>query len=672
MSVRAIETHTFEREKYILGEHFDDFAQFFADLLSYCSELERTEHFLVAFVTRRCHVLLQLFLDIFSSFVDGTCTEPLPYYLRDFDLSNIKKIVDKHFVTDFNLLSKAGHIADYYLETGLFPEIVILDELIVHGRAINNLLLAYETAVIYRLEKRGLALDYKKRSSLLDRLADATKLRVYAQNDEPLLLLSRYQRQFSSKRLCSPGEIKELSQRFASLVISSDINNVAYSWNFKLRSSAVERWNSLPSPQNFVKLTTNLKFVRQDCCLWLYPNASSPRAICSIRWKQHCAAGSSEPQLLMVPFIIFDRVSTQNLLRLHNRICEDLRELNLSFLTAYEVDDTVSLNSSGCRWLSETNDLILNYLLFRRFCGASSSCEAWACFLETSILARNYKVFSFNESSGQSDIVKELKSIWSWVPSAPDQLEQYFDILLEGAQPIWSSENIQFSGDTAPKAAGDPQLIHTVEDVIAYIGYEAEKIVCEKYSSGVFLSDKILADWGPQYSLSQVLELCKQFWSRKTDSVSMDIYAVLALLVQEMDLGIIGMSPQYDEDSNTLYTMVRAGEHSLFIKPARYQAFIPVLISINKRCRDGHLDLRTELTRFMRHVSSTATSGVTADELYAFMQTLESVNQRIEDWNFQLLTPVDFQEADSLDATLDQISRIRYDQHYFQREYRKI
>lgn len=672
MGVRTAETHTFEREKAILGEDFDKLAQFFADLLVYCAELEKTNHFLVAFVTRRCHILLQLFLNIFKSYEGKAPSDAIPYYLCNVDLSNISKIVERHFLTDFNLVVQAGRIADYYLEKGSFPEVIILDEIIVHGRAVNSLLLKYESAVISRLKQVCPEMDDKKESSLLDRLASTTMLRIYAQNNEPLLLLSRYQQRFKSNRLCSPREIKELSQKFASLVISSNVNNVSYSWNFKLRSPAVERWNALTPPSGFLKFTTNLRYVCQNCCLWLYPNASRPKAVCSIRWKEYRATDHSKSELLVVPFIISDRLPRKNLLRLHNRICKDLRGLKLSFLTDYEDYDIGSPEFYYLRWLSETNDLILTYLLFRRFCGTNSSCEAWSHFLETSILARNYKLFSLNGSSTQRDIVKELRSIWSWVPPDSNQLEQYFDILLEDAQPIWSSEDIQTNYSTVSPEVTDSKLIRAVEDAIAFIGYEAEKKVCDKYSSGVFLSDKTLADWGPQYSMSQILEHCRQFWNRSAGSGPMDVYAVLALLVQEMDLGIIGMNPQFDCNSDTLYTMVRAGEHSLFIVPTRYQEFIPVLTLIDRRCHDGHLDLRTELVRFMRHISSMPTSCVTADDLYTFMKGLESVNQHIEDWDFQLLAPVDFQGKRKQNATLQEISKINYNQYYFQRKYKNI
>ena len=57
-----------------------------------------------------------------------------------------------------------------------------------------------------------------------------------------------------------------------------------------------------------------------------------------------------------------------------------------------------------------------------------------------------------------------------------------------------------------------------------------------------------------------------------------------------MDLGIIGMTPRdtYEEETEkrftpSIYTMVKAGEQALFIKPIRYRNFIPVLSEIEKK-----------------------------------------------------------------------------------------
>ena len=59
MGVRTTKTCTFERERVIFGEDFDDFLHFFVELLSYCAKPKGNDQFLVAFVTRRCHILLQ-------------------------------------------------------------------------------------------------------------------------------------------------------------------------------------------------------------------------------------------------------------------------------------------------------------------------------------------------------------------------------------------------------------------------------------------------------------------------------------------------------------------------------------------------------------------------------------------------------------------------------------
>lgn len=650
----------------ILGPDYEGVSRFFAELFCGCFRLEDSDpkqHFFVAFLTRRCHVLLEIFLKIFSYLTDPACPDPCPSYLYGIDLSRIKSTVEKHFITDANLITLAGWIAKRYHDSGSFPRVVILDEIILHGRALNSLLLKLESGILQRLEQLEPEFDPLDRSLAVTALSHAVDLQIYAQNNEPLLLLDRYSRRLHTSRLCTPIEIRRLSNGFATLVANGSVNNVACSWNFNLSGAAGQKLEALPPAPGFVKVETRLKSVSQTCTIWLYPDTSKPKAACVVRWKH---GGETPGDVLMVPVLITDRFPRQNLYRLHKRICEDLGSLKLSFLTRYNDPDIGAANSCYLRWLSETNDLILSYLMFRRFCGEHFSKTKWTRYLDVEILARNYKLIR-PDGTGSSKIIRELKSIWGWIPPCPDQLEQYLDILLDGAQTLWD-ETMSAGAPLELRRidAGSPEgrrLTTAVEDAIASIGYEAEQNACEKYSSGVFLLDETLSDWGKKYSLSEMLARCQAYW-RGPSGGDMDIYTALALIVQEIDLGIISMNPQFDDSADQIYSMMRAGEHSLFIKPTRYRDFVPVLIEISRRCRDCQLDLCLEIRRFVKRLSASLPDlETTADELCCFMQDLERVNQKIEDWD--LVLP-DYGNSDQFDVST--MGR----QIYYLQEYGKI
>lgn len=656
-----------ELARHTLGAEYEGVSRFFADLFCSCFKLEDSEsgqQFLVAFLTRRCHVLLEIFLKIFACYTDPACPVPCPPYLQGVVPSRIEKTVEKHFVTDANLITMAEEIAEYYHDSGRFPRIIILDEIILHGRAVNSLLLKVESGILHRLEQLEPEFDSLDRSLAVAKLSHSIDLQIYAQNNEPLLLLDRYSRRLHTSRLCNPIEIRKLSNGFATLVANGSVNNVACSWNFKLSGAAAAKFKMLSPSPGFVQIETHLKSILQTCALWLYPNVSKPRAVCGIRWKH---GGKTPSDLLMVPFLITDRLPRRNLYRLHKRICEDLADLKLSFLTSCKDPNIGAADSCHLRWLFETNDLILSYLMFRRFCGKDVSAIKWELYLETAILARNYKLI-LPTGTGSKKVIKELKSIWNWSPPCPNLLEQYFDILLDGAQPLWDetiSSNFSYKlheiDENAPECK---RLITAVEDTIAAIGYEAEQNAGEKYSSGIFLPDETLSDWGKKYSLSEMLLRCQKRWQELSGGDSMDIYAALALIVQETDLGILSINPQFDNSTDQVYSMMRAGEHSLFIKPTRYRDFIPVLIEIDKRCCDCQLDLCLEIKRFMTRLSDSQPDlETTAEELCDFMQDLERVNQKIKDWN--LVLP-DYGNSDEFDVST--MSR----QIYYLQEYGKI
>ena len=655
--------------KEILGSDYESFVRFFVRLFSSCLELERAganKYFFVAFLTRRCHVLFEIFSEILFLFDD----HPL---LRSYGITakRAKSIIEEHFITDNNLVAQAGKIADIYSEFEVFPEVIIADEIILHGRAVNSLLLQYERAVMGRLSCKP-EMSESRRSIAMECLVNSIQLRIYAQNDEPLLLLSRYRHQLVCDRLCNPIQVRELSKKFASLVNNSNVNNVTYSWNFKIPSYHASKWEYLPPPPHFTQVRTHQKRIYQTCYLWAYPNPRRPKAVCTIRWRRLSAASGELRDLMVIPFIIFDHVPRENLVRLHRRLCQDLRELkNASdFLTSCDLYAVGPCEEHYLCWISETNDLMLTYLLLKRFAGNSLSLLTKN--LQTALLARNFKRIS-RKGADHQQIVNALKEIWSWEPPCQDQLEQYFDILLEGAQPLWTSEELECIPNcvTVGNTPEDRLLTRAVEDTIAAIGYEAEQNACEKYSSGIFFSDQTLADWGRRYSCAEALSICARFWEKAETGKPLNRYGTLGLIVQHMDLGIIGMNPYHTGPSDTLYTMVRAGEHSLFIKPTRYQDYIPVLIAIDKRCHDSQLNLRRELERFISCLPA-AMLDVTVDELYGFMRSLKRANQKIKDWDFLLFDQISLQDRRHESRALEYLSKSFAKQVFLLQEYRKI
>lgn len=627
----------------ILGRHYQYAAEFFFTPYLRCVQEAKPRKetqgeirpLLVVFITRRSNVLSTLFSKIFHLYENYADIER-PEYFRNVDLNgfSLGDIEGTHFITDVALIAQSQEIADYYLRNREFPRILIYDELLLHGRALNGLLVSLEQGIKKRVKAQKGDFSEWDETQLTDRFLRALELQVYVRSDETLLLLPRYQKLLHSQYTCPILTVREISRRFSMLIAASSENNVAYSWNISMpyRSAATEKLMKYPEhPDGFFFRTTRMQFGEIIDGLRPYPDAGRPKAICSIRWKQSSLSKQqSENALMLVPFIMFGQIPYENSLRLHWQIVEDLGDLKprVSFLSVQ--DSYISEGDhSYARWISETNDLVLNSLLcchFFQSMGISRRIKPVYSFV-----ARNYASLF---CPGQC-IQGELKVLWDWAMEnhATGKFERYMDLLLADAPPIWSlPESPAANTWMELEGAAAEKICAAVEDAIIQIADETERHAYEKLHSRIFLRDELLSNWGRYYTIGEMVEKAVSAYGG-TASVDQRL-SMIAILVHEMDLGIVGMNAAYKETDGMVSTITRAGEQALFLEPMRYQMFIPVLLEIQKRCRAHLLDLEKEIRRFVDHIVPDRPE--LADQLYHFVEKTESLGGKLADWNLIL------------------------------------
>lgn len=110
-------------------------------ILFYAQKAERVGHTLkIVINTRRCAVLVEMFMQIVAFYAEHTDTEERPKFLENLSLDELKKILDcdaSFCLTDGAALASANEWTKEYIDKGTFPMIVYLDEVIVHGRSLN-------------------------------------------------------------------------------------------------------------------------------------------------------------------------------------------------------------------------------------------------------------------------------------------------------------------------------------------------------------------------------------------------------------------------------------------------------------------------------------------------------------------------------------------------------
>lgn len=670
----------------ILGDtHFNALFAFFSELFKASVDLmEQGRPFFVAFFTRRCHVLMQIFLNIAFSY-EGRPRDEWPEFLSELDLGVLKKAVRTRFVTDANLLTMVDSMSEGYRASGTLPEILVIDELLLHGRTLNSFLLKFETRL-------------GKDEALKEGFQRALKIYVYAQKDSTTLVLSRY-RECVQWRFCkclSERDCGDLSLRLSQMVSVSAVNNVGFSWSLRISTEHDKFFAGEPLGREtaFRRVRTKLQNIEQDSFIWLYPDSENVKAVCTVRTKTSAFTLLGSRQQMYVPYIIFDRLPLESAWKLHCRLVKDLENDGLDEITKLLRRDEGYLQrvegqtKEYYRWICETNALILGYMLMRRFLDEVLGFEKndyLACKNDHDVdldqIARNYAWAKRDEESGTlgclEDIRSSLQALWDWEPPA-GRLEMYLDLLLADAAPIWSGEKF---GERSVADSPYLSIVNRVQDAVAEISYQAERNAMEKIASGMILDDHSLADWSASYSIRELLGRCREKFEEQMRFLPLDyrygatIYQVLAIVIQCMDLGLLSMTSdqekQAERDEIEVFTLVKAGEQAQNILPVRYRDLFPVLELILENSGGDRRDVHTELRYFAKDVEKKLKRD--RREFYApwleyclenFLDELDWCGQSLEDWDFLCNNTVGSPEPDwhsterkVLDAKLESVSK---------------
>lgn len=668
--------------KEILEDEFQELSSFFLNIFEMCLQEKmncksnKKSLYFVAFITRRCHVLFLIFWNIFCSYM-YVPDEERPEYLKGCDIKQMESVVKEHFVTDADILSMGGKFADYYVNTRELPRIIVVDEMLLHGRALNQFLLKLEDSIRNWLKEKY-ELDDVDSYVVKEKLASAVSLEIYAQNNETILLFSRYQKNLHVSQLCNGKEWRSFSKKIALLVSVSEVNNVAYSWSLRMQNRFL--WDmQWEDNREFVRVKTDLQNIRQDNYIWLYPDANAPKAVCTVRVKESFTKGTDGKKLLLsVPFIIMGKRSYKSALHLHEVLVQELKDQ--PFVKMLSSRDEYIRNYHQAeyyfRWISETNELILSYMMFKLFLQTlpevtkreleNKDVKEYVDFLQ---IARNFLYFYEDVDGGtySYDMEELLSAVWDW-EFEEDDFKRYLDLAINDAEELYNSadQKVVIGREDEEQGFCKKGIIYSIENITAGIGIEAERNAHERCSSGVTFSEETLSSWGNYYSLRDILQ---RYFENMEKNSTVDIYQVLAVLVQEMDLGILGMNAHYDGEH--LFTAVRAGEQSLFIKPVRYRDYITVLSKIKSRYGNNRTDIQLDIQRFAEQILKTNPELdkkiFGADMLYQFLEGLWYSGQSLEDWDFfqydviDKVNPRDNSEVSMVDCVFEGVmNQVKY------------
>lgn len=135
------------------------------------------------------------------------------------------RAVFSRLLTENGLLMKCEDIVDYYLDTGRFPSIAVEDDILVHGRSMNEFLQRLLDLLTECLRRRGYVVDSEH---LQCELCKSLSLFIQVVNDAPVLLKQEYQWGMHFQYVRRELEWREFSDKTSRLIHGAEVANTSY------------------------------------------------------------------------------------------------------------------------------------------------------------------------------------------------------------------------------------------------------------------------------------------------------------------------------------------------------------------------------------------------------------------------------------------------------------
>lgn len=132
------------------------------------------------------------------------------------------------------LMLKYAEIAEYYRDNGRFPRILILDDLMIHGRGVAKVLQQLEDILVIKLLDMGvLKRNDSYRYTVYKKLTESVTVFVYARTNGVLFLEPDYTEKLLAVKKLYAKEMRDLSLQLSIGMTEWDIANTSYVYSVR-------------------------------------------------------------------------------------------------------------------------------------------------------------------------------------------------------------------------------------------------------------------------------------------------------------------------------------------------------------------------------------------------------------------------------------------------------
>ena len=522
-----------------------------------------------------------------------------------------KKLEDNEkttFLTDAALILRCTKMARRYKETGKFPKILLCDDLLLHGRNINHLI-----DTLHRILCELLPNEDEER--IRDALVEAIQIQVYIRAEGSILLYGRYLGKLSYIYKGTTKCLYKHSSNISELILQSGMANAGYIYS-KCISAPEMEWvkASVDLQCTQYQNTTQYTYIR-------YVGKNIKKAILTVRFVKD-RRGNHGYRVIPMVFLpnLDDGVTRMILERIAERMnSKDFRSLMDSL---YRIRGKRSFNELLTLVLSN----VLLYEFQEKYQFEIQKEEEQAECLK---LARNYNFNTLRQAKNclNEVLYTKLFTIKELTQMLDETIPEEFGFL-EFADRNQDSQK-----------PSREQIVHRIEDYFYDRGCEEEKKAIEltkiPYFMGARFSERAVR--GCCFTLQQL----HRGYSQKETTMSM------AYFLQMMDAGIVSLSSYASKRMDVVgfAQLSKAGEQSLLINPLRVYEYIPLLSAIQKECDRWGINWQRELERYCRAVN-TGFDDEEKRKMIQFVQTLESMEQKVADWDEDYTDKKHFEDSE--------------------------
>lgn len=530
----------------------------------------------------------------YKVFLVRRCFNLMYSFFRGKYANNNTKITDT-FYTDSSILANSAEIGDCYIKHGFFPRIMVIDDLLVHGRAISGTIDELITNVYAYLRETGIE---ESESVITDELLQSLSIHVIAMNNKPMLLKSKFYQRLvrdpESRDIWIPRKWHELSSRISLSAADGYFSNTSYVFSLHETDGKDDlhlKFEKAALDLGFEKYTWNRRFNYEVLTKPLYNTHGDVAAFYTLRITQN----NIDQKYRIAPLIIMSDFRY------------DPKENGIEKNAQFDrLLNGISSRQGDKRLRSELLYLLLSHnllLLLQEKIGKNIFTSS---DLDVDKISYTFKI---NENNSGEELIKQIAGLTSPIMSW-DNMEDLILNATDGFEVLF--ENTK----NDPDIKLDGGLL---EEIIAENGWMIEFIAYKEYSRQYGISSTAQKE-----PILLLFNDVKGLHEANFNNRNINFADTIGTMMKLTDTG--AMSIGVVEHKNAVCCAYRAGEQSQFIYPKRYLEEMCVLIEIEKDCL-------FDLKWIMRRIEDFYFENPRlTEELKRFVIKQYKSGQRLADW----------------------------------------